>query len=168
MLDRISRAHVLLGASSGVATLVMILLIVPDVLLRKFAGVTIPGASEGSVLLLVVLAYLGMAGAQANQAHFSADFLVHRLRPAWRRRLQVAALILSLVFVLAVAWLTTASAWESTVRGESSFGIVRFPIWPSRIAVALGFALLALQIVVDIVRAWKGILPGAAPGGVGG
>lgn len=162
MLERISRANAVLGALSGIATLVMIALIVPDVLLRKLAGVTIPGASEGSVLLLVLLAYLGMAGAQAKQAHFSADFMVQRLGPAWRRRLQILVLVLSLAFVLAVAWLTATSAWQSTARGEASFGIVQFPIWPSRIAVAIGFALLALQLVVDIIRAWLGVLPGAS------
>ncbi|MGE0314003.1 MAG: TRAP transporter small permease subunit [Lautropia sp.] len=137
----------------------MILLIVPDVLLRKFFNTTIPGASEASVLLLVVLAYLGMAGAQARQSHFSADFLVQRLGPTARRRVQLLVLVLSLLFVLAVAWLTIASAWQSTLRGESSFGIVQFPIWPSRIAVAFGFSLLGVQLVVDIVRAWYGVLP---------
>ncbi|MEZ5653927.1 MAG: TRAP transporter small permease [Burkholderiaceae bacterium] len=163
-LERISRVNVLLGAASGIATLAMILLIVPDVLLRKMAGVTIPGASEASVLLLVLLAYLGMAGAQAKQAHFSADFLILRLPPGWRHGLRIVVLVLSLVFVLAVGWLAVGSAWESTLRGEASFGIVQFPIWPSRIAVALGFTLLALQLAVDICRAWLGDLPNPPSG----
>lgn len=152
MLSGITRLNIILGSFSGLATLLMIALIVPDVLLRKFAATTIPGASEGSVLLLVLLAYLGMAGAQARDLHFAAPFLVQRMPHRARRLIKGFTLLLSLLFVVCVAWLTSQSAMQSIARSEASFGIVQFPIWPSRLAVAVGFWLLALQLIVDLIR----------------
>jgi len=148
----IDRLHLWLGSLSGLAILLMILLIVPDILGRKFFNTTIPGASEANVLLLVILVYLGLAGAQARKAHFRVSFLVEALPAGLQRALKILTTLLSLLFIAMVAWLTCRSAWMSTLQGESSFGIVRFPIWPSRIAVALGLVLLGLQLAVDLLR----------------
>jgi len=155
----IDRLHVGLGSLSGLATMVMMLIIVPDVLLRKFFNVTIPGAAEGSVLLLVLMVYLGLAGAEARGANFAASFFIERRSGGQQRAAAVLTTLAALGFAALMAWLTGKAAWASMLRGESTFGIVRFPIWPSRMVIALGFALLTLQFALQLQRLLRGLPP---------
>lgn len=36
--------------------------------------------------------------------------------------------------------------------GETSWGLIRIPLWPSKGAIALGAALLALQYLLDAIK----------------
>jgi len=44
------------------------------------------------------------------------------------------------------------NALRSTQRGEISFGVITFPIWPAKIILAAGLILLTIQLVMDILR----------------
>ncbi|MEM1316089.1 MAG: TRAP transporter small permease [Pseudomonadota bacterium] len=148
----IERLHLALGSLSGVATIAMIALVLPDVILRKFFSATIPGASEANILLLVIMVYLGLAGAQARGAHFRVTLLTDRLPEGVVRGLEALMLLLALGGFGLLAWMTTENAAASFARGEASFGVIAFPLWPGRMAVALGLWLLCLQFVVDLLR----------------
>jgi len=148
----LDRASVALGALSGVLILAMILLVSIDVAIRKLFAVTVPGASEINVLLLVALVYLGLAGAQARAAHFSVTLVRDRLPGGWRRAVEMATTMLSLCFTSVLTGFTYLKAMQSFASGEASFGVVAFPIWPSRFAVAFGFGLLSLQLALQLLR----------------
>ncbi|MEM8852469.1 MAG: TRAP transporter small permease [Pseudomonadota bacterium] len=155
-MEWVERFHVALGSLSGIATIVMIALVVPDVILRKFFATTIPGASETNILLLVLMIYLGLAGAQARGAHFRVTILTDRLPDGARRALEVVMLSAAVAGLSLLAVLTTQSAMTSISRGETSFGVIAFPLWPGRVAVAVGLWLLCLQLVLDVIRALVG------------
>lgn len=157
LADWIERLHVSLGSISGIVTIAMIALILPDVILRKFFAATIPAASEANILLLVVMVYLGLAGAQARGAHFRVRLLTDRLPEGVNRVLEAPMLVLALGALGLLAWMTTRSATTSVQRGEASFGVVAFPLWPGRVAVAAGLWLLCLQVVVDLLRLALGV-----------
>jgi TRAP-type C4-dicarboxylate transport system permease small subunit len=148
----LDRACVALGSLSGVLILVMILLVSVDVVIRKLFAETVPGASEINTLLLVALVYLGLAGAQARGAHFSVTLLRDRLPAGGRRATDMATTAVSLAFTGVLTVFTYGKAMQSFASGEASFGVVAFPIWPSRAAIALGFALLSLQLLVQLLR----------------
>src|SRR5699024_11090837 len=46
-------------------------------------------------------------------------------------------------------WFALQSALFSYARSESSYGLVNFPLWPSRFVVAFGLGLLWLQLFAD-------------------
>lgn len=148
----LDRAHIALGSVSGALIIAMIGLVAVDVVIRKLFAVTIPGASEVNVLLLVALVYLGLAGAQARGAHFAVDVVVARLPAPARRAVSALTTLASLAFAGTLTWFTYGKAMDSYLSGEASFGVVAFPIWPSRAAITLGFALLTLQLAVQLLR----------------
>lgn len=156
VVNWIERFHVALGSLSGIATIIMIALVVPDVIMRKFFSATIPGASEANILLLVIMVYLGLAGAQAREAHFRVTLLTDRLPRQVVQSLQIAVLLMLLAGFGLLASMTTGNALASVGRGEASFGVIAFPLWPGRIAVALGLWLLCLQFFLDLVRVLSG------------
>ncbi|MFC3229899.1 TRAP transporter small permease [Marinibaculum pumilum] len=155
-LSAVERGLVALGAVSGCATLLMVLLIVPDVFLRKLLSTTVPAAAELSTQLLVLLVFLGLAGAQTRGDHFTMTAAVERMPRAARRACRLVATLASLGFAAIMAWVTAMKAWTAVLREETTIGVVSLPVWPVRIAIALGFALLALQL---LLQAWRALRP---------
>ncbi len=148
----VDRALIALGSASGVTTLLMILIVVPDVFARKFFSVTIPAASEINIQLLVLLIFLGLAGAEARNAHFTVTSVTDRLGPRWRRAMAAITTALSLAFASIMAWASGVKAVSATLQDERTIGVYSLPVWPIRIIVALGFALLALQLLMTLRR----------------
>lgn len=152
-----------LASVSALATLCMVILIAGDLFARNVMRASIPGAAEISTTLLVFMVYCGLAGAQAAKGHFNITFVLMLLPPRLRWVLDVAALALLCLITASLCWLTGGSAVSSYLRGESSWGIVIVPIWPARIAITVGFALLSLQALLDCLRATtRGPYVGAA------
>lgn len=141
-----------LASLSAIATLVIVLLIVADLVARNFLNSTIPGAAEISISLLVLMIYGGIAGAQAAKGHFNVTVLHHVVSPRARWCLAGLSLLLLAAIAAVLAYLTWSSAMTSLARREASWGIVTIPIWPARIAVTVGFSLLGLQALIDLLR----------------
>jgi TRAP-type C4-dicarboxylate transport system permease small subunit len=157
VIDAYSRFSVALGSLSGISTMVLMLIIVPDVIGRKFFNAPIPGASETGVLLLICKIFLGLPGAQASGSNFSVTLLQEILTPRWRRLVKLlTTLIAAAVFGL-IAKMSVLSAIRSTQRGEISFGVIAFPLWPGKIILAGGLVLLTIQLLVDALRLLYGI-----------
>jgi len=156
-IDAYASLSIKLGAASGTSTMLLMLIIVPDVLLRKLFSVTIPLATEIAVLLLMGKVYLGLAGAQASNANFAVTAYAERLSPPARRLLRTVHLGIALVVFALLAWFTSGEAIRSTLSGETSFGVTPFPVWPGRILLAVGLCLLTLQLAFDLLRAALGL-----------
>lgn len=152
LFQRIDRAHIAIGSLSALLIVVMVAIILPDVIARKTLSWTIPGAAEVNTLLLVMLVYLGLAGAEARQAHYSVNIVTKALPLALRLIAAILSKLLCLVFSGFLAWFTIKSAAHSYSASEESFGIVSFPVWPSRIAIALGLTMLTLQLTIGLLR----------------
>lgn len=142
----------ILGGLSGFTTLIITITVIMDVALRAILNAPIPGATEFSTLLLVALVYLGLASVQAGKSNFSVEIIVAHLPPRVRRAQETLVTLLSAAAVGLLVWYTGKEAWISTMRGEMTFGAITFPVWPSRIIVTFGLAILWLQLVCDVLR----------------
>lgn len=145
-----------LGALSGFATLAIMVAVVLDVAGRFLFNAPIPGANEFSELLLVAMIFLGLAAAQQQRQHFAIEIAIQRLRPSIRRWVELGGWLVSLAIVGLLAWMSGKQAWTAMLRGEASYGVIPFPIWPARVVLAFGLGLLALQIALDILRLLRG------------
>ncbi|TNE34959.1 MAG: TRAP transporter small permease [Alphaproteobacteria bacterium] len=146
----ISRFSIAVGSLSGLATGVMMVVILIDVIGRAFFAAPLPLATEISIMLLIVKIFLGMAGAQATDSNFQVTIAVDLLNSRWRRIQRIFSLFISLIGMGIIAWLSITYAITSTERGEVSFGVYLWPVWPERIILAAGLALLIVQILSDL------------------
>jgi TRAP-type C4-dicarboxylate transport system permease small subunit len=163
LIDGVSEFNVKLGSASGMSTMLLMLIIVPDILLRKFFSVTIPLVAEIAVLLLIGKIFLGLPGAQASGANFHVSFFTERLAPVWQRRIRLAHTAFATLMVGMLAWLTALEAISSTQQGEITFGVDPFPVWPGRIVLAIGLCLLTGQLFLDTLRVAFGFPEAARP-----
>jgi TRAP-type transport system small permease protein len=141
-----------LATFSGLLTAIITLIVCVDVAARGLANHSLPGASEVAVLLLLAVVFLGFARAQAQGENFSVTVFTQSLRPELRRRFQVVADLVSLLTVSLIAWFSWSKAIDSTKAGEESYGTISFPVWPSRLLIAFGLTMLALQLVAGLLR----------------
>lgn len=148
----IERIAVLLAMINGILTLAIVVIVVCDITGRTFFNSPLMGANELATLLLVCVIFLGFAAAQQNNHLFSVDLVVCHLSERNQRRARIFNLVLAILFSGFFSVITSELAWDSFLRKEASFDIISFPIWPSRIFVAVGFIFLTLQLIIDLVR----------------
>lgn len=141
-----------LGWISVVALLFVMFLIVADFLRRDILGKPIAGTVEASASCLIFIAFLGMAYAQARGAHIRVDLVTSRLSPRWKSGVNIVVLSLNLAIIALITWKTGVAAWNSFLVGEYTWALTAFPVWPSRLALPVGFGALCLQFIVDLGR----------------
>jgi TRAP-type C4-dicarboxylate transport system permease small subunit len=67
-----------------------------------------------------------------------------------RELLEAFALFLCLIVSSLMLWATAKQAVISVAGWEFVSGVISFPVWPGRCAVAFGFALTSLILIVQI------------------
>jgi TRAP-type C4-dicarboxylate transport system permease small subunit len=119
-------------------------------------GFAIPGLSEFGGFLFVGAAVLALPATLREGGHVRVTLLAGVLRGGLGRI--VAALVLALALVLAAwsAWHLGAQAWDSWTFNTRSFGMVRTALWGPQAVLALGFALLALAVLDELVAVLSG------------
>ncbi|HSV17729.1 MAG TPA: TRAP transporter small permease [Casimicrobiaceae bacterium] len=146
-IDRITRG---LAVVAGVLVALIMLVTCLDVLSRTAVNRSIQGASELVVLFLVALVFLGLAGAQASGSNFSVTILVRLLSRKARRVISAMTTLIALVAVGFLTWFSWTRAIASVAAREESYGVIPFPVWPSRLIIAIGLTMLVVQLLVEL------------------
>lgn len=121
-----------------------------DAIARRASAGSFGGVQEVMTILLVVITGAGLAPAQRRGNHVSTTILAERLPARVSAVVRALGLLVCLVFV---AWLSIAllqDAVTSTRVGEYAFGTYRVPIWPGRLALAVGFMALSVELLLQI------------------
>ncbi len=132
---------------------------------QRLLGAPVSWAIEFTELLQVALAFLPVAYVQNANKHVSMELLQSILDERGNR---IARGLFSAVGTLLAALLaySTASVARSSVAMDEATVVASLPIYPFKICVTVGFALLALQFaghVWECVRNMPECAPGANP-----
>ena len=135
---------------SVVIIFVMMISISADVAMRFLADSPIVGVVELNRTLLVVVVFFTVGYAQVRKQHINVLFLINKMSS--RRQTLIMALntTLALVIVALITYGAIKSAYISTAEGGYEVGLLNYPIWTGRIAMAMGLFVLCFQYVSDI------------------
>ena len=152
ILDFIERVAVTSGHLAGWLVPLMMILIVVEVFMRYVVHQPPMVADEFSAYLLVALAYIGMAYTWREGGHVRINILTQKLPPRAASWLRLFGILLALVFT----WIMVQMSFEMTVYSfernlKSSTWILTPLRWPY-LTVFVGFALLFITILADLVR----------------
>ncbi|MBC7207486.1 MAG: TRAP transporter small permease subunit [Methyloversatilis sp.] len=152
LADLIDRLNDACGRVLPWTVLAAVLLAVGNALARKFdAGSN--ALLEAQWYLVSAAFLLGAGRVLKLDEHVRIDLLTSRLSPRGRIKADVAALALTVLpvclLMLWLSWPWFVGAWVSHEVSASAGGL---PLWPARILVPAGFALLTLQTLALIVR----------------
>lgn len=146
----VDRATTVMYWLSAAVLLGIMLLGASDVLMRNVFGQPIRGTVAFVEIGLVALVYCALASVQRMDGHIAVDLVVSRLPGRARRYVERVADSVVLIGSVVLSWASTSAAIDATERGERFTGLVNIPSWPARILVAVGFTLLALQLLFQL------------------
>ncbi|WP_193044852.1 TRAP transporter small permease subunit [Mycolicibacterium baixiangningiae] len=145
-----------LSIVAGVLLLGLILLTIADVVSRNAGDRSIVGTVDIATMLLVAIAFLGLAAAEADGRHVAVELLESRLGVRTRLVLSVVRTLLLIGLGLLLTWGLSEVLVSSTARGETTNDILRLPTWPAKLVLLASFA------VFFVVAVWKELLTFAA------
>lgn len=157
MIDRTSLMFSRLGANVATCALFIIMASATlDVASRNLGGRSVPGVVESAEILLVIGAFLGLAYAQRIKAHVATSIITELFPAPFARFMRVVGLFIVAFYIGLATWVSADRAVASVQSGEVRFGLIEIPQWPARAAIALGFALLLIEVLRDTVRTIRG------------
>ena len=143
------------GFLSWVGGIGIFLLMIPtvlDVAYRYTYGASLAGMVEYSEVGIVFVVYLGVAKAMQDGVHIATPVVTSRLAPRRAETARLAGQFVLWALVAYAVYRTGLSAIDATRIGEFRLGYVSVPTWPARSMVTFGFALLFIEIGIEIVE----------------
>jgi C4-dicarboxylate transporter DctQ subunit len=137
MLSKLENLLMALLAVMGLA------LVVNDVVLRYFFPRHLTDwGMEFTIYFSVWAMFIAGAPLVREARHVRADILLHMMPPAVQRILEIVALLVGLVFVVALAWYGWQMVFSSFNLGEKSESSARFPLYWYYMALPFGMTLM--------------------------
>lgn len=150
----LTHLHRVALAIASLAILSMAVLGGTDVISAVAVGKPIPGVYEATELLMVLTTVLAMGSLQARRMNIAVDIISSRLSVDAQRWIFFVSNLIGISLFGLIAWQGWLIAWESVRTLEYAQGSVQIPVYPSKIAFAIGMSLLVLQYGVDLLH-WK-------------
>jgi len=137
------------GGFSGALSLMMMLLVVADVILRN-VGSALKGTVELVSLMLVVTGFFAMPYTWYKKNHVGIDTFCNRF-PQWGQ-LAVKALgtLLGLLFFGAILWGGVKLSFTAYKVGEISPDLM-LPLYPVKLLLVIGCAIFCFHLLVSFI-----------------
>lgn len=124
-----------------------------NALVRKVVGTSSNAWLEIQWYLFAAVFMLGAGYAFLRNAHVRIDFVSSKFSPRGRHWMDVLGIVVFLlplcVFMVSLSWPLFARAWASGEVSSNAGGLVRWPVYG---LIPLGFSLLALQAVSELIK----------------
>ena len=155
-LDRVVRIAAFL---SGLAILVVTLIISFDVLMRYFLNKPQLFVDEVASFLLLFIALAGMAETFKKGGHIKVDLVTNFLNPRAKRILRFCTLLVGITFLAVVTWNTAISSIIA-YRQERISAVILFPLWIPMLSIPLGLALMGLNMGNHLIKEFRAVSDG--------
>jgi TRAP-type C4-dicarboxylate transport system permease small subunit len=153
IVDDISRWLCYVGAF---ALFLMMVLTTVDVIGRYFFRSPIPGGTEITEAMMVVIAFPALAWCAAKRKHVQVDILMSH----FSKKVQSIAEIITIFAVLGTYIIVTWRSFVYSMNVTTVASLLRFPLYPFFWVLTTGFAVLCLvvltQLIENILKAVKG------------
>ena len=140
------------GYLSGWLVPIMMMLVVVDVFMRYVMHQPLMVSDEFSAYMLVALSFLGLAYTWRQGGHVRIEILVSRFPPELYAWVRLFGLILTFIFMMEMdraAYKMITYALKINLRSSTW---LMFPLFWPQLTVFIGFVMLTLLIVIDIIR----------------
>jgi TRAP-type C4-dicarboxylate transport system permease small subunit len=149
------------GYVGGLVLMGIICLTMVEVISRYLLNHPLILCDEFGGYSLVAITFLGLAYCWRDRGHIRISFVVSRMPPKLSGYIRVVTLILALAYVA----LATKVSWSFLVgsfhRDMKSNSWLMTPLkWP-QMAIPIGFSLLLLILIIEVVRAFRLIKAGS-------
>lgn len=145
-LDRAGRAL------AAVCCAVMFVLLISDIVLRKFS-INFLWPIEYNGFLMAFIVFLPLAGITRRREHMAADFFINSIgggvERGFRQVIIPVAVLLFALGMLYLAWMTARGSWMDETN---SMGPLRTPMWIPQSVMVIACVAMAFNALVDLIR----------------
>lgn len=154
-LDRLYYAS---GALGALFILALCALMIAQSVLREF-GVRTGAVNDVVAWFCAAASFFSMAHAFKHGDFVRVTLLIDSLSEAWRKRFEIAALLVGNIAVAYLAWWACKFTYESWEFNEVAQGLLPMPIWIPQMSFALGSVLLFIALLDELVLVLQGQIP---------
>jgi TRAP-type C4-dicarboxylate transport system permease small subunit len=154
-LDRLYYAS---GALGALFILALCALMIAQSVLREF-GVRTGAVNDVVAWFCAAASFFSMAHAFKHGDFVRVTLLLDSLTDAWRKRFEIAALLVGNIAVAYLAWWACKFTFESWEFNEVAQGLLPMPIWIPQMSFALGSVLLWIALLDELVLVLQGQIP---------
>jgi TRAP-type mannitol/chloroaromatic compound transport system permease small subunit len=156
-VQRLAVGMVLLGS---VGMMVSMFICVADVVGTNFFEFPVPGTLEITESTMVLIVFGALAYTQERRGHIRVDLLHGFVSPRVKSFMDAMTHLLALVYFVLLGWHSIGELTYSWEMREATMGAIRFPLYPARLLLTAGTALLVAQLALDVIsdvgRMWRG------------
>ncbi len=135
----------------GVGMLMSMFLGVADVVGTQMLNVPVPGPRELTESTMVLIVFGALTYAQIRRAHIRVEIAYLSVGPRMQAVMDVVTDIAAIIFFSLLMWQGFLEAQYSLQIGESTSGLIRFPLWPARFTLVIGTALIITRLILDAI-----------------
>ena len=126
-----------------------------EVVARYFFTAPTRWAAELSQYCLIWGSMLAMAWVLRERRHIAVSAGIALVGEGARKLADVVSLLFVLALSLIVAWHGFGIFEDSWSRGRTTGTMMNLPQWIVELAIPVGFAMLAAQCAIEMVRTWR-------------
>ncbi len=144
----VNRSIAAFGIAAGVALAFI------NVVARYVFNGSLTWASELTIYLFLWSTFFGAAYCFKKDAHISVDVIVEKLPPSWAKAMMLLVHVVTLVFLVAVAWYGYQYLLLEIDLDERSVDL-EIPMWIPYSVIPVAFAFAAFRVaekIVEIIR----------------
>jgi TRAP-type C4-dicarboxylate transport system permease small subunit len=160
VVERVALVVLLIG---GLGMVLSTLAGMTEIVGVQILGIPVPGARELTESTMVLIVFGALAYTQVRRGHIRVEILYLKAGPRGRAVMDAVTHAAALVFFGLILKTGYEEVIFSLRINEATFGAVRFPLWPARIILVVGVALMMLRLVLDLMLDVMRIATGAPP-----
>lgn len=108
--------------------------------------------SEVATTTMIWLTFLAMGYCLRERHLIRITAIIGQLPPAGRKAAEALSLVAVLTFSVIAVWISTVAILDSIAFGRRQPSMLRTPSWLIELPIVLGFVILALQALADLLH----------------
>lgn len=152
MHNILSKINKYLAVIAGFMLAFVMLISIFDLGMRFFFNRAITGIGDIITALLPIFVFLPMAYTEIKDEHIRVEVVTALFNRRKQIIINIFAMICGIVFLGVLVMYGWGYAWESWQNSEYFPGLLRVPAYPAKFAIVLGYFLLIIQFVTNIIR----------------
>lgn len=143
------------GAISAISILLMTGLILLEIILRSFTGISLLICEEYAAYLLVVFGSMALSYTFKSNGHIRVDLILSKLSPRSRLVVDLCCTIIGFLVLLYLVVQSWGQFYGSLSSGETSLYYSKTPLWAPQSFIVAGAGLMVLQFLSTAARLFR-------------
>lgn len=137
---------------SEVGIIAMTLLLTYEVVARYVFRAPTHWTSDVATTTMIWLTFLAMGYCLREGHMIRITAVIGQLPPMGRKLAEALSLVAILLFSIFVIWISSRAMLDSIAFGRRQPSMLRMPSWIAELPIVVGFVILALQSVAELLR----------------